>query len=214
MCDHTCMNHKNSLKNLACPNGNCPYFRKHRQGNIIRHSFYKTRQGRRRRYRCKDCGRTFSSTYGTAYYRLQSSRSRFDDVATMSVNGIGKSAISRIKRLSWNTVDRWLHQAFSMPSCSIPRHCKAMKSSNSKPMRFGHSREAKRRSDGCSTALEVSSRIWVGLVVGSRTYKNVKRCLFDVLPRGVYSRFLFTTDGFDVYAPQEVPLGSPKHEIP
>ena len=101
------MSHKNSLRNLACP-----YFRKHRQGNIIRHSFYKNRQGRRRRYRCRNCGRTFSSTYGTAYYRLQSSRTCFDDVATMSVNGISKSAISRIKNMSWNTVDRWLHLAF------------------------------------------------------------------------------------------------------
>jgi len=65
------------------------------------------------------------------------------------------------------------------------------------------------------TALEVSSRLWVGLVVGSRTYKNVKRCLFDVLPRGrVYSRFLFTTDGFDVYAPQEVPLGCARRKCP
>ena len=50
------------------------------------------------------------------------------------------------------------------------------------------------------TALEVSSRLWVGLVVGSRTYKNVKRCLFDVLMRGCfYGRFLFTTDGFEMY---------------
>jgi len=50
------------------------------------------------------------------------------------------------------------------------------------------------------TALEVSSRLWVGLAVGSRTYKNVKRCLLDVLHRGrIYSRFLFTTDGFDMY---------------
>ena len=106
------MNHKTQLKNLVCPNQNCTHFRKPRQGNIIRHSFYKTRQGRRRRYRCKECGRTFSSTHGTAYYRLQSSKSCFDEVSTMSVNGIGKSAISRIKGLSWNTVDRWLHQAF------------------------------------------------------------------------------------------------------
>ena len=36
--------------------------------------------------------------------------------------------------------------------------------------------------------------------MGSRTYKNVKRCLLDVLHRGcVYRRFLFTTDGFEMY---------------
>ena len=106
------MKHKNNLKHLACPNENCPLFQKHRQGNIIRHSFYVTSQGRRRRYRCKECSKTFSSTYGTAYYRLQCSRSTFDDIANMSVNGIGKSAISRIKGKSWNTINRWLQQAF------------------------------------------------------------------------------------------------------
>jgi len=36
----------------------------------------------------------------------------FDDIANMSVNGIGKSAISRIKGKSWNTINRWLQQAF------------------------------------------------------------------------------------------------------
>ena len=30
----------------------------------------------------------------------------------MSVNGIGKSAISRIKRMAWSTVYRWLEVAF------------------------------------------------------------------------------------------------------
>ena len=97
-----------SRKNQVCPHHTCPHFRRRGQGNIIRHSFYKTRHGRRRRYRCKACGRTFSSTYGTAYYRLQRSRAYFDSVATMSVNGVGKSAIARIKNLSGSTVYRWL----------------------------------------------------------------------------------------------------------
>ena len=40
-------------------------------GNIVRHGFYRTRSGKRRRYRCGECGKTFSSTKGTPYYRLQ-----------------------------------------------------------------------------------------------------------------------------------------------
>ena len=106
------MNQKKCLKSVFCPFPSCSLFGKKGEENIILHSFYKTSQGRRRRYRCKECGKTFSSTFGTAYYRLQSSRTCFDDVATMSVNGISKSAISRIKNMSWNTVDRWLHIAF------------------------------------------------------------------------------------------------------
>ena len=93
-----------SRKNRVCPNRTCAHFRQPGQGNIVRHSFYKTSQGRRRRYRCKACDRTFSSTCGTAYYRLQWSRATFDFVATMSVNGVGKSAIARIRRLSRSTV--------------------------------------------------------------------------------------------------------------
>jgi transposase-like protein len=189
------MNHKNSLKNLACPNGNCPHFRKHRQGNIIRHSFYKTSQGRRRRYRCRNCGRTFSSTYGTAYYRLQNSRTCFDDVATMSVNGIGKSAISRIKNMSWNTVDRWLHQTFLFAQQFNAHVLHGYEIIELQADEIRTFVGGKKKVRWVFTAL-----VWVGLAVGSRTYKNVKRCLLDVLHRGcIYGRFLFTTDGVEMY---------------
>jgi len=40
------MNHKTHLKNLGCPNQQCNGFTKSGNGNIIRHSFYKTSQGR------------------------------------------------------------------------------------------------------------------------------------------------------------------------
>ena len=65
----------------------------------------------RRRYRCNACGTTFCSTKGTPYYRLQHRRSTFDEVATLSVEGVSKSAIARVKGLAWNTVDRWLERA-------------------------------------------------------------------------------------------------------
>ena len=48
--------------------------------------------------------------------------------------------------------------------------------------------------------MEVSARLWVGMVVGNRSYHNVKRCLFGVLCRGkVLDRFFLTTDGFEMY---------------
>ena len=49
-------------------------------------------------------------------------------------------------------------------------------------------------------ALEVASRLWVGLVVGSRSTANVKKCLLEVLRKGrVHEQFVSTTDGFDRY---------------
>ena len=66
------------VPNVFSINPNCCLKGRLGKGNIIRHSFYITRQGRRRRYRCKECGRTFSSTRGTPYYRLHKPRSLFD----------------------------------------------------------------------------------------------------------------------------------------
>ncbi|MCH8320538.1 MAG: hypothetical protein IH790_06260 [Acidobacteria bacterium] len=86
-------------KNLsrACPNPDCPLSGEFGKGNIIRHSFYITTQGKRRRYRCKECSRTFCSSHGTAYCRLHKPRSLFDEVAHMRVHGIAISAMARIK---------------------------------------------------------------------------------------------------------------------
>ena len=196
MAHQTCM----SRKNRVCPNRTCPHFRQPGQGNIIRHSFYKTRHGRRRRYRCKACGRTFSSTYGTAYYRLQWSRATFDFVATMSVNGVGKSAIARTRRLSRSTVCRWLDVASRYARHFNSRALEGYELTELQADEIRTFVGSKQRVRWLFTALEVSSRLWVGLVVGSRSYANVKKCLFEVLRKGrVHGRFLFTTDGFDMY---------------
>lgn len=89
------------VRDRCCQNENCQDHGKFGKGNIIRHSMYKTRQGRRRRYLCKNCEKTFSSTKGTPYYRLHKSRSDFDEVVQMTVEGVGISSISRIKHLAW-----------------------------------------------------------------------------------------------------------------
>ena len=62
-------------RSRCCPNPDCFLRGQASKGNIIRHSFYITSQGRRRRYRCKECGRTFSSTHSTPYYRSKSVKS-------------------------------------------------------------------------------------------------------------------------------------------
>ncbi|HEX2524050.1 MAG TPA: transposase family protein, partial [Terriglobia bacterium] len=55
--------------------------------------------------------KTFSSNTATPYYRLQHRRVIFDEVAALSVEGMNKSAIARVKRVAWNTVHRWLERA-------------------------------------------------------------------------------------------------------
>src|SRR5215467_12351814 len=94
-----------------CPNKDCRSSGKAVSENIVRFGFYPTRWGKRRRYRCQTCERTFCSNTGTPYFRLQHRRTTFDQVATLSVGGLNKSAIARAERIGWNTVDRWLEKA-------------------------------------------------------------------------------------------------------
>ncbi len=77
---------------------------------------------KRRRYGCRICGKTFCLNVGTAYYRLQHRRTTFDEVASLSVEGLNKSAIARVKGIGWNPVDRWLKK--SADSCRRFNDCK------------------------------------------------------------------------------------------
>ena len=99
------------MKNRRCLNLACPLRGKVSSRNIVRHGFYRTRSGKRRRYRCGECGKTFSSTKGTPYYRLQHRRATFDGVIALRVEGVSISSISRTEGLAWNTVARWLEKA-------------------------------------------------------------------------------------------------------
>jgi transposase-like protein len=100
---------------MACPNEQCQDHGDQAQGNVFLHGYSKVKWGRRRRYRCKSCGRTFcstiGSTIGTPYKRLQRPVRAFDRVAAPSLDCVNKSAIARLERLSWNTVARWLERA-------------------------------------------------------------------------------------------------------
>src|SRR6266850_8152286 len=99
------------MKSRSSPNKHSPPSGKNDVGTIIRHGCYTTRWGKCRRYYCQACGKTFCSTTRTPYYRLQHRRATFDEVATLSVGGLNKSAIARVKRIAWNTVHRWLERA-------------------------------------------------------------------------------------------------------
>src|SRR5215470_6680576 len=93
------------MKSLSCANQRCPRSGKTAAERIIRHGFYKTRWGKRRRYQCRICGKTFCSTTATPYHRLQHRRATFEEVAALSLEGLNKSAIARVQ------TDRMEHSA-------------------------------------------------------------------------------------------------------
>src|SRR5450756_238298 len=99
------------MKPLRCPDEKCRTRTNSSLPIMIRFGFYQTRWEKRRRFRCKGCGRTFCRNHGTVYHRLQHRRAMFDQVAALSVEGVNKSAIARVQQIAWNTVDRWLEKA-------------------------------------------------------------------------------------------------------
>ena len=88
----------NSSLRLSCPNPLCDHSE---EGKIVKHGFLKVKFGRRRRYRCTACGKTFGRNTNTTYQGIQSPRSLFDRVAELRVEGVSISAIARVGRVSW-----------------------------------------------------------------------------------------------------------------
>jgi len=190
---------RNTVVNHACSNRQCRDFGKSGD-HIHRHSFYKTKSGRRRRYRCKSCGKTFASTTGTPYYRLKKSRKVFDEVAALSVEGVSKSSISRVKGLAWNTVAHWQELASQYAQRFNDKMLRDFPLVELQADELCTYVQGKKELVWLFTTLEVWSRLWITFLVGQRTYRNVRKVLCDTLSRAqIEAIFLFTTDGFEPY---------------
>lgn len=181
----------------CCPNPACSSFRQAGGSNIIRYGFFSLGHGRRRRYRCSACGKTFSSTRETPYYRLHCTRRDFDDVAAMSVEGVSRSAIARVKGISWNTVARWLERAAAAAGRFNDRMIKGYELREIQADEIRTFLVSKDSITWIMTSIEVWSRLWPSTVVGRRCYRNIRRLMEDTHRRGHLEHIpLVTTDGF------------------
>ena len=189
------------MKNLSCPNKECSLAQKTSSGNIIGHGFYKTKWGKRRRYRCQTCGKTFCSNSGTPYHRLQHRRATFDEVATLSVEGLNKSAIARAKRIAWNTVDRWLQRAAASCRRFNDRKIDGIAISELQADEIRTIIHDKEQPVWIFAAIEVWSRLWPSTVIGRRSYRNTLVLFRDISSRSNLQCVpLIATDGFAFYA--------------
>ena len=160
----------------------------------------KTRQGRRRRYKCTICSKTFCSTYGTPYYRLHDRRSVFDEVVEMSVHGITISSISKIKKMTWNTIARWLRVASNAAQQFNDQKLKNFVIHELQADEIRTFIQNKKHVIWLYTTMDVWSRLWISTKVGDRNKNHVKAVISDTLQRGIFKHhFLFTTDGFKSY---------------
>ncbi len=185
----------------SCPNTDCQFYGRTKWGNIKKNGVFKLKRGRRQRYCCSACGQTFCSTTATPYHRIQYSRNKFDEVCHLSVEGLSKSAIARVKGLTWNTVARWLERA-SAAAGRFNDH-----KLNGYPLQEIQADEIRTFLDRRKspiwviTLIEVWSRLWPSCVVGRRSYRNIRRLFRETLSRAQLSGPpLITTDGFEPYS--------------
>ena len=184
----------------SCPNHECRLYGQSGKGNIVRYGFFKLKRGKRRRYRCKICGRTFCSTTATVYHRIHRSRNTFDEVCSLSVEGVSKSAIARVKRLSWNTVSRWLERAANIAKKFNEHRLRGFLLQELQLDEIRTFLDRKNRPIWIITVIEVWSRLWPSCVLGRRSYRNIRRLLRDLLSKTEFiDPILITTDGFAPY---------------
>lgn len=188
------------MKSLSCPNGQCSLSGKSAVGHIIRYGFYRTKVGKRRRYQCQICGKTFCSTCGTPYYRLQHRRATFDEVASLSVEGVNKSAIARVQQIAWNTVHRWLERAARCCRRFSNRKIKGLSIPELQADEIRTLVGTKERQVWVFVVIDVWSRLWPSTIIGKRSYQNTLALFRDLSRRmSLETVPLITTDGFGFY---------------
>ena len=166
----------------SCPNSECQRYGQSGRDNIIRYGFFHLKRGKRRRYRCKVCGGTFCSTTGTVYYRIHRSRNTFDEVCSLSVDGVNKSTIARVKKLSWNTVSRWLERAAQAAEQFSKRRLRGFVLQELQLDEIRTFLDRKKRPIWIITVIEVWSRLWPSCTLGRRSYRNIRRLLSPDFP--------------------------------
>jgi IS1 family transposase len=136
----------------------------------------------------------------TLYHRLQHRRATFDEVAALSVEGLNKSAIARVKRIAWNTVDRWLARAAESCHRFNDRNITGLAVEELQADEIRTIAGSKQESIWVFAAIDVGSRLWPSTVVGRRSYRNTLTLFRDVAKRMNLPCFpLIATDGFEFY---------------
>jgi transposase-like protein len=94
-----------------CPNEICPDYGKlqsDRQLNVIK--LGRTKAGRQR-YKCKTCGKTFTETKGTLFYRRRTPDDEIIDTLAQIAEGNRISSLARTKGHKEDTIIDWIREA-------------------------------------------------------------------------------------------------------
>lgn len=176
-----------------CPNPDCPAKGQIGTGNIVIHS----RQ--HFRYKCKECGQTFTATKGTPFYRLRHEQELVVRVVTLLAHGCPPQAIVAAFGLDERTVSDWQQRA-SAHCQEVHRHVVQQP----RDLKEVQADELRVKRQGAivwvALAMQSATRLWLGGHVSehrdrwliTRLIEEVRRCA-NCLP------LLLVTDGLAAY---------------
>ncbi len=176
-----------------CPHPNCPAKGHEGTGNIVIHS------RRDQRYKCQECGQTFTETKGTPFYRLRHGQEVVVQVVTLLAWGCPPQAIVAAFGLDERTVADWQQRA-SAQCQQVHEHLAPP------PRELGEVQadELRVKRQGAivwvAFAMQTATRLWLGGVVSeqrdrwliTRLMQQVRRC-------ALHWPLLLVTDGFAAY---------------
>jgi transposase-like protein/IS1 family transposase len=178
-----------------CPNFDCPARGQVGEGNIGVHS------QKDRRYICRECGRTFSASTGTVFYRLRKATDVITLVVTLLAFGCPIRAIVAAFGFDERTVKSWLEKS--------GRHSQAVQEHLvEQPRALGQVQadELRVKVQGAivwmGMAMMVSTRLWLGGEVSEHRDRQLIEQLIQRVKRcasALGGAILFCTDGLASY---------------
>ena len=178
-----------------CPNGECESRGQVGQGNIVGHGT------KRPRYKCKTCGKTFSSRVGTALEGIRKPEGDFVKVITLLAYGCPLQAIVHAFELDERTVAAWRDRAGV--------HCEALHKAKIEQglldLIHVQADEIWVKMRGTivwvALAIMVSTRLWIAIEVSKKRDSHLIDNLMQQVRRCARSwcAILICTDGFPAY---------------
>ena len=176
-----------------CPNPDCPARGQSGQGNIGIHS------RKERRFICKQCHKTFTTTRGTAFYRVRTPTETVSLVLTLMAHGCPLQAIVVAFGFDERTVAAWFaragHQAQAVQEYVVeqPRDLGQVQADEIRVKQQGPI-------SWMALAMSVGTRLWLaGEVSAQRDLGLLRRLLSRVRRCAARRPLLICTDGFRAY---------------
>jgi len=178
---------------VFCHNPDCPARGKSGRGNIGIHS------RKKHRYICHLCGKTFTESKGTVFYRLKYPVEFVTQMITLLAHGCPIAAIVAAFKLDERTVASWQDRAGA--------HCQKVHEhlvEQPRDLDQVQADEIRVKHQGgiawLAMALQVTTRLWLGGEVSAhRDGELITRLIERVHRCALYRGLLFCVDGFSAY---------------